>query len=318
MAITWTNGSGGRVDGTDWVKAQDFIEIADQINRRRLLEFRSRDDGLKSSFVVNGWSAGYGVTGLWNEFPTLIYPPQSVVPGEPWSPLSMRWLSDGGSPISSSTPPPSGEVSFFALLNGGTDWSYHGDPWIRAIHVNELRKGCELLTHGLWKFPVYLDGGLFSPLPTTPWFGGAVAYSTTYGELRTAGFVDFSFAGTPMTGLTNVTVRGSSKIWVTGSVACTVEVGRITMPLSVNGGVSRTWGRTWNSPWSTPGGDFAAIGSASLSPGTPVAIPAASAIQTMIDAGPSFQNILIRKTAPDNMVTVNVSASVDVEFDLAD
>jgi len=77
-------------------------------------------------------------------------------------------------------------------------------------------------------------------------------------------------------------------------------------------------GRTWNSPWSTPGGDFATIGSASLSPGTPVAIPAASAIQTMIDAGPSYQNILIRKTAPDNMATVNVSASVDVEFDLVD
>jgi hypothetical protein len=103
---------------------------------------------------------------------------------------------------------------------------------------------------------------------------------------------------------------------VTGDAACTVEVGRITMPLTVNGGVSRTWGRTWNSPWSTPGGDFAAIGSASLSPGTPVAIPAATAIQTMIDAGPSLQNILIRKTAPDNMATVNVSASVDVEFDL--
>jgi len=204
------------------------------------------------------------------------------------------------------------------LLNGGTNWTAGGgmDGWIGAVDLNELRAGLELLTHGLWKFPAYFDGGLFSPLPTMPWFGGSVAKNSSGQELRTAGFVNFSVAGTPLSGLTNVTVRSSSKIWVTGSAACTVEVGRITMPLSVNGGVSRTWGRTWNSPWSTPGGDYASIGSASLSPGTPVAIPAASAIQTMIDSGPALQNILIRKTAPDSMATVNVTASVDMEFDL--
>ena len=313
MTIAWTNGSGGRVNGTNWVRALDFVEIANRINRLRALEFLGPDNTLGAPFVADtgiAWTPG--VYELRNAYP-------GIISGRDASPACnyMRWLADSGSPISPSTSPPGGETSFFSLLNGGTNWTGSG-PWVAAVDLNELRKGMELLTHGLWKFPVYLDGGLFSPLPTTPWFGGSVAYSSTYGELRTVGFVEFNLDGTPMTGLTNVTVRSSSKIWVTGSAACTVEVGRVTMPLSVNGGVSRTWGRTWNSPWSTPGGDFAAIGSASLSPGTPVAIPAASAIQTMIDSGPALQNILIRKTAPDNMATVNVSASVDVEFDMND
>ena len=80
MAITWTNGSGSpkRVDGTVWVKALDFVEIADQINRRRLLEFRSQDDGIKSSFTVNGWAAGYGVAGLWS--PSLKACPARILP----------------------------------------------------------------------------------------------------------------------------------------------------------------------------------------------------------------------------------------------
>ncbi len=98
----------------------------------------------------------------------------------------------------------------------------------------------------------------------------------------------------------------------------TVEVGAITTPLTVNGGVSRTWGRTWNSPWSTPGGDYVSIGTASLTAGTPVSITGgavASAIQAMIDGGPTLQNILIRKTNSD-YTQVNVTASVDVEFDV--
>jgi hypothetical protein len=314
VTIAWTNGSGGRVNGTNWVRALDFVEIANRINRLRALEFLGPDNTLAAPFVADtgiAWTPG--VYELRNAYP-------GIISGRDASPACnyMRWLTDSGSPISPSTSPPGGETSFFSLLNGGTNWTGSG-PWIAAVDLNELRKGMELLTHGLWKFPVYLDGGLFSVLPDTPWFGGSVAYSTTYGELRTVGFVEFNLDGTPMTGLTNVTVRSSSRIWVTGSVACTVEVGRITMPLSVNGGVSRTWGRTWNSPWSTPGGDYASIGSVSLSPGTPASITggaAASSLQAMIDGGPALQNILIRKTAPDNMSTVNVSASVDVEFDL--
>jgi hypothetical protein len=82
-------------------------------------------------------------------------------------------------------------------------------------------------------------------------------------------------------------------------------------------GPSRTYGVSWNSPWTTPGGDYASIGSVSLTPWTPVAISAASAIQTMIDAGPALQNILIRKTNSD-YTQVTVTASVDVEFDLTD
>jgi hypothetical protein len=165
---------------------------------------------------------------------------------------------------------------------------------------------------------VYLDGGLFSGQPDMPWFGGMVVYNATSGELRTVGFVEFSLDGTPMMGLTNVQVRSTSKIWVTGDAAGSIEVGRVTLPLTVNGGVSRTWGRTWNSPWTASGGDYASIGTMSLTAGTPVSITGgavASALQAMIDGGPTLQNILIRKTNSD-YTQVNVTASVDVEFDL--
>ena len=309
MAIAWTDGS--RVNGTSGVRSIHFTEIVNRINKLRALEFLGPDTTLPTFTGDTGivWTPGpYELRQAYG----------AIVGGRDASPAaySMRWLDDSGSPISLSTSPASGEVSFFSMLNGGAGWTDGGmDTWIEAVELNELRKGLELLTHGLWKFPVYLDGGLFSVLPTTPWFGGAVAKNSSGQELRTVGFVELSF---PPQGLVNVTVRGSSKIWVTGDAACTIEAGRITMPLPP-GSVSRTWGTTWNSPWSTPGGDYASIGSASLTAGTPAAISVGSSIQTMIDSGPTLQNILIRKTAPDNSATVHLTAvSMDVEFDMND
>lgn len=316
MTIPWTNGSGGRVNGTNWVRALDFVEIANRFNRLRALEFLGPDNTLAAPFVADtgiAWTPG--IYELRNAYPGIIIGPDA-------SPACnyMRFLTDSGSPISPSTSPAGGETSFFSLLNGGTGWTDGGgaDSWIAAVDLNELRKGMELLTHGLWKFPVYLDGGLFSGQPDMPWFGGMVVYNATSGELRTVGFVEFSLDGTPMMGLTNVQVRSTSKIWVTGDAAGSIEVGRVTLPLTVNGGVSRTWGRTWNSPWTASGGDYASIGTMSLTAGTPVSITGgavASALQAMIDGGPTLQNILIRKTNSD-YTQVNVTASVDVEFDL--
>ena len=313
MAIAWTNGP--RVNGTNWVRSIHFTEIVNRINKLRALEFLGPDSTLPTFVGDTGVVWTPGVYELRNAYPGIIVGPDATPAA-----YSMRWLNSSGSPINISTTPPGGEVSFFSLLNGGTNWTAGGgiDGWIGVVDLNELRAGLELLTHGLWKFPAYFDGGLFSPLPTMPWFGGSVAKNSSGQELRTAGFVNFSVAGTPLSGLTNVTVRGSSKIWVTGSAACSVEVGRITMPLTVSGGVSRTWGVTWNSPWGSPGGDFAAIGSASLTAGTPAAISGVgSGLQSMIDGGPSYQNFLLRRTDTGS-ATVSVSVTVDVEFDLID
>lgn len=319
MTIGWTNGSGGRVNGTNWVRTLDFIEIANRINRLRALEFLGPDNTLAAPFVADTGIAWLPVYALRQAYPGIVVPPVGMTPGSPPTPSYGRWLDTSGNPISYSNPPPGGEISFFALVNGGTDWSTNGSGnFVKAIDLNEMREGLELLTHGLWKFPIYLDGGLFSGLPDMPWFGGMVAYSTTSSELRTVGFAEMTNDGTPLSGLANVQVRSSSKIWVTGDAAGSIEVGRITRPLTVNSGVSRTWGVSWNSPWSSPGGDYVSIGATSITAGTPASITGgavASALQAMIDGGPSLQNFLIRKTNSDN-TQVNVTASVDVEFDL--
>jgi hypothetical protein len=301
VAITWTNGP--RVNGTNWIRAVHFTEIVNRINKLRALMFLGPDTTLPT-FTGNAdvwWYPG-GIYELRQGI-------MSIVGGGSASPdaYSMQWLDDSSTLINT--------TSFFTLLNGGTGWTGGGgDTFIGAVQLNELRKGLELLTHGLWKYTIYFDGGLFSVLPDMPWYGGAVAKNSSGQELRTVGFVNISY---PPVGLVNVTARGSSKIWVTGNAACSVEVGAITTALSINGGVSRTWNRTWNSPWGSPGGDFAACGSASLTAGTPASISASTGIQSMISGGPSYQNALIRRT-DTGTATITVSATMDIEFDMND
>jgi len=83
---------------------------------------------------------------------------------------------------------------------------------------------------------------------------------------------------------------------------------------------------TWNDaqpgvlPCNTPGGDFAAIGTMTMTAGVPNCLTGqavADALQVMVDGGPSVTSFLVRKLN-ENFDNVSVSGSVDVDFDVAD
>lgn len=332
MTILWQNGTGvpKRVGSDDWTKDEDFAEIVEQINRRRLLEYRSEDGDLRDPFDPALWMTASGVTALRNEFAGngLIHPPVGGLGGTPPSPSYMRWLwpeadAHEDKPITLTRPPPSGEVSFFAKMNGTSSWTdaIAEGAWLRAVHLNELRWGCETLRRGRWKMPIYFAAGLFSPLPDTPWIGEMVA-NDGVSELRCVGFPVLATNDAPPRGLVDVQVRPSSKIRLTCDYDCEVEVGRVTTNPILFVENPPTWNHAQPGvlPWNTPGGDFEAIGTMTMTAGVPQSLtgPAvADALQVMVDGGPSVSNFLVRKLS-ENYDNVSVTGSVDVDFDVAD
>ena len=96
MTILWQNGTGDpkRVGGDDWTKDEDFTEIVEQINRRRLLEYRAEDAALDDPFDPALWMRAPSVAALRYEFTgnDLIHPPVGGLGGQPPTPSYMRWL----------------------------------------------------------------------------------------------------------------------------------------------------------------------------------------------------------------------------------
>jgi hypothetical protein len=338
MAIVWQNGAGSpkRVGADDWTKVLDFTEIVAQINRRRLLTYRPADAALDDPFDPALWRTAGGVAALRNEFTgstNLIHPPTGGLGGDPPSPSYMRWLwpeadADEGKPITLASPPPSGEVNFFAKMNGTGAWTdtIGGATWLRAVHLNELRWSCETLRRGRWKMPIYFSAGiihhiLYPELDDTPWVGGVIALSI-WGDCRTIGFPCLATTNDPPRGLVDVTVRASSRLWLTCDCNCDVEVGRVT----TNPILYLDNPPTWNSaqpgvlPWNTPGGDFASIGTMTLAAGVPQSLTGqavADALQAMIDGGPPVSSFLVRKL-DESFDNASLTGSIDVDFDLGE
>ena len=309
--------------------------LADAINRRRLLTYQDRDDfsgllGIGAAVrqaLLDGQSGPTFHDFRLNLSDTILAPPPGPVPGEPPSPTSMQWLWPSGADegkIIVAGPVGSGQVSLFEKLNGTAAWTdpvlCAGRSDIRAVHFNELRQAIEWLCRGRWVLPVYFVGGLFSPLPDTPWFGGAIANNGS-SELRTVGFSVVRL-GQPAQGLANVTVRATSSLRICADADCQVQVCHCLRDIDFENDLP-DWNRyapVAGGAWSTPGGngslDAVAIGSAALAANVWSTIggqPLAEAVQAMVDGAPP--NLLVRRTDTGSR-TINVQASLCVEFDL--
>jgi hypothetical protein len=337
---TWTNGSqAGRVQsGVDRIRVCDAAQLAAAINRRRLLTFQAQQDF--SSFIGAGfWLRRTLLDGAaappfddfrGNVCHQILEPPAGMVPGLPPSPTAMQWLwprGDGDeNKVIVETNPGPGQVGLFDRLNGTSGWTDPGlsggcTP-IRGVHWNELRQSIEWLSRGRWILPVYFSGGLFSLLPDTPWFGGAIGNNGS-SELRTIGFSILRYPGQPTAGLANVTVRASSYLEITSDVSCGAQVSHCLRPIDfVNDFPS--WnkyqpraGLAWGTPGGVGGGDSTSLGAMSLSQGAPAQFSGgglASALQAMVDG--AEMNLLLQRT-DNGPQTVSVTGRLVVEFDLS-
>jgi hypothetical protein len=330
---TWTNGnSQGRVQaGVHRIRQCDAAELAAAINRRRLLTYQAEDDF--SGFI--GELLGVRRTLLSgadnqpfedfrdNVCRRILKPPINQ------SPTSMQWLwpvaNDDENKVIVGTSPGSGEVGLFNELNGAGTWTdpdlLGGQTSIRAVHWNELRQSLEWLVRGRWVLPLYFSGGLFSPLPDTPWFGGAIANNGT-SELRTVGFAVLRYGDSPRLGLGGVTVRASSCVELTADTTCSAEVRHCLRPIDYLNDFP-SWNRylpneslAWGTPGGMGSGDSTLVGSLNLVQNTPVqlsGVAVAAALQAMVDG--AEQNIMVRRLDSGSQ-TVQISGRLVVEFDL--
>ena len=70
--------------------------------------------------------------------------------------------------------------------------------------------------------------------------------------------------------------------------------------------------------WNTPGGDFASIGTMTMTAGVPQSLTGqavADARQTMVDGGPSASSFLVRKLN-ETFDDPTIYGTIDVDFDL--
>lgn len=337
----WTHGDpdGQLTPGADRVHLVDAQEIAEAINRRRILTYQGTQDfssRLYGDAPVRASTIAYAGPPPFHNFRTSLHlsvlcPPGGSLGGDPPTPTSMDWLwpvSDGDENkklVSGLTTPPPGTVGLLPKINGTNHWTdaslAPGVTGIRAVHFNELRKAVEYIRRGRWDLPIYWISGLFSLAPDTPWTAGMVAH-TEVGELRNVGYAVFRGGQSPPWGLTNLTVRSSSFLEVTADTDCTVEVFHCLRPIDFE-----DWGATWNeynpgtsSAWATPGGtgpgDSVSLGTVALQadvPGQITGSALAEGFQAIADG--AEQNFLIRRVDIE-LWTVAVEARVVVEFDL--
>lgn len=338
---TWQNGNaqGRLTGGVHAVRLPDADELAERINRRRLLIYKYAQDfsgQVYSGARVRQSTVRSAVAPPFDSFRInltsgILSPASGALGGAPPTPAAMDWLwpiADGDENkilVAGDSPIGDGQVGLLNKLNGTNHWT---DPtltagWsdIRAVHFNELRQAVEWISRGRWRLPIYLTAGIFSALPDTPWISQAVAYNGTV-DLRSLGYAIISPADTPARGLVDVAVRSSSSLTITADRDCTIEVRRCLRPIAWQSDPP-TWNRyapaagdAWDSPGAGGAGDSVLIGSVVLPADQPGAIsnPAmVSALQAMIDGGePHF---LLRRTDVGTY-TVNVTAEVTIEFDL--
>ena len=335
----WTNAdANGRVTaGEHFVKISDVSELAEAINRRRLLVYQQEQDF--TSAIYSTAEIGRSLINSAEKPPfdnfrknlddDILSPNFGCLGGVPPSPGCMYWLwpladADENKIIVAGSPG-AAQVNLFAKLNGGSDWTDHtltaGVSSVRAKHINELRQATQWLRRGGWGMPIYFAAGIYSLLPDTNWVGEALGNNGTH-ELRSLGFAYLKTDHTPARGLTNVTVRPASRIYITADKDCQIEVYRCKRPVNYLNDLP-TWNEyspASNSAWQTPGCsgslDRQFIGSMAMTADQENYITGSSvaaALQAMIDTGP--QNFMVRRS-DTGWQTVRITGRIDVEFDI--
>lgn len=340
-AATWTNANAqDRLDaGTHHVRLCDGEELADAVNRRRLLTYQSPQDFSSHLFTlayvrqptIAGETAPPFDNLRANLDEKVLDPPAGGMGGDPYTPTAMDWLwpiagdDENKIIVSGAEGVAEGQVGLFQELNETDHWTdailAAGSSNIRAVHFNELRQATEWIRRGRWELPIYLAAGLFSPLPDSPWIGELIANNGSQ-ELRTVGFAVIREQQEPYRGLANVIVRASSFIEITADADCTVEVHRVLRPLEFVAD-QPTWNEydpSESSAWTAPGalgqGDSTLIGSIVLTAQSPGSLSNAALVEAlgaMIDGGE--QNFLVRR-ADTGANTIGVSGRLVIEFDL--
>ncbi len=333
----WTNGNAqGLLEGcVHRVRAADAQELADALSRRLLLVYQGADnfaDQIAADQYVLAQTLGRGdLTRSIRDYVrrTVIEPEPYGLGGIPPSPQSMQWLWPVEGPDENKVivvgQPEEGQVCLFEKLNGTADWTNatpsQGLATIRAVHFNELRQAMAWLYRGRWTLPLYGTTGLFSMVPDTPWYGGAVANDGT-DELRCLGFATIRTAEQPPRGLTGVTVLTSSRLEITADSNCTIGMWRCLRPIDFENDPP-TWnqhhplaGLNWQVPGASGGQDAVSVDQVALvadQPGYITGGGLAGTLQSMIDGGEP--NFLLRRM-DTSWQTVSFEARLVIEFEL--
>jgi len=340
-AATWTNGNAqGILDaGVHLIRLADASQVAEAINRRRLLTYQQEQDF--SSHIHAGAPVRAGTVDAASAPPfdnlrtslaeIILSPPTGTMGGDPATPSAMEWLwpeaddEEDKVIVSGAEGVGEGEVGLFQKLSGADGWTdaalSAGATAVRAVHFNELRRAAEWIRRGRWELPLYLTAGIFSVLPDTPWTGELIANNGT-DEVRAVGFAVIRTQDDPQRGLTGVTVRASSRLELTADTDCTIDVHHCLRDIDFSGDPP-----TWNeyapsveAAWSQAGGlgagDSSYIDSLALTADEPESLTGedlAAALQDMIDG--AAESFLLRRadTGPES---VAVTGRILIEFEL--
>jgi len=329
-SATWDNGNAqGRLEaGSHYASLSDADELAERVNRRRLLVYQNSQDF--SSAVYSG-------APVENDLPTdlrsnmtgtILEPSVGGLGGSPATPADMDWLwpiadaDEGKIIVAGDSGVGAGEVGLLQKLNGTDHWTDSTltayETGVRAVHYNELRQAIEWIHRGKWELPIYFAAGIFSVLPDAQWIDEAIANNGS-DELRSIGYALFTSSGR---GLVDVTVRSGSSLTITANKDCTVEAHHCLRPL-LWASDQPTWNEYQPGPdksWSTAGGvgagDSTLIGSVALTAGVPGSISNSalvSVLQAMVDGAET--NFLLRRYDTGSE-TIDISGEVTIEFDL--
>jgi hypothetical protein len=335
----WTNGNEqGRLEAAvHFARDDDAVELAAAVNRRRRLVYLFEQDFSSQTGPGKPVRAATLATQVPPPFmhfrgaitEDILEPEVGGLGGQPPTPAAMDWLwpiagVDEDEVIVPSAAGP-GEVALLEKLNGTDHWTdpvlTGGQTAIRAVHFNELRQAMEWVIRGRWRLPVYFTAGIISMYPNTPWVGVSIA-NNGIDELRSVGFAVIRTTDEPPLGLTNVTVRATTRIELTADTDCQVEIYHCLRPIDFPSDPP-----TWNEydpsesePWSAPGGtgegDAEFIGSLSLIANVAGQLSNAAladAVQAMIDG--AEQDFLLRRL-DTGYETIGISGELILEFDL--
>lgn len=338
---TWDNGNAqGRLDdGDHFVCLSDADELAERVNRRRLLVYQQSQDfssaiysgaPVENDLPANATAPPFtnfrtNITG------TILEPTTGGLGGSPATPSDMDWLwpvagaDEGKIIVAGDSGVGAGEVGLLQKLNGTDHWTDSTltayETGVRAIHFNELRQAIEWIHRGRWELPIYFSAGIFSILPDAPWISEAIANNGS-DELRSIGYALLTPADASGRGLVDVTVRSGSALTITASANCTVEAHHCLRPI-LWASDPPSWNEyqtTANNAWSTAGGvgagDSTLIGSVALTAGVAGSVSNSalvSALQAMVDGAET--NFLLRRSDTGG-ATIDISGKVSIEFDL--
>ena len=328
-STTWSNGNSQGVleSGRHYVCLSDAMELAESINRRRLLMYQDAQDFsrvLAPGADIRRDVIAAAVAPPFDDFRRNIH---STFLSHP----AMQWLwpvadADENKLLAALSGPQS--VGLFEKLNGTASWTSasltSGVAPIRAVHFNELRQAMAWISRGRWTLPLIHAGGMYSYMPDGHWFGEMIV-NDGQDELRAIFFSEIRLDGPggQVRGLSNVTVRPSSRLRLISDTDCTVEVYACLRELDFEGNYA-----TWNNykmyppaePWAQAGGlgqgDSTLIGSVALEANEMGILSGpglTAALNGMAQGLP--QAFIIRRTDID-ILSASVTGSLEIEFDL--